>query len=126
MSQLLRRGTLRLLGVSIMGAGAGCSSVSLLGRDSEPEPGALVVKNKHSLPHVVSVSVTAAEPVANENMSREALQIRESGLKTQIPVEPDETKTYMDFLSGSEMYTVKMWQVLGKQGFPQTPVMMIM
>lgn len=115
-----RRGTLRLLGVSVVGAGAGCTSVPFLssGSEDEHEPGALVVTNQHSLAHVVGVSVTAPESVENENASGETLQVIEMGLDGQIPVEADETKVYPDFLSGSVLYTVKMWLGTSESNVP--------
>lgn len=88
-------------------------SVPFLGgnENSEHEPGALVVRNQHSLAHVVnlSVSVTETGSVENKNVSGDALFIIENGLEGQIPVDAGETKVYPDFLSGSVMYTVEMW-----------------
>lgn len=111
MNDLSRRSALRLFGVSVAGVGAGCASVPILNdnQESEYEPGALVVINKHSLAHVVGISVNGPEPTENQNVSGEALRIIETGLEGQIPVDAGETKVYPDFLSGSIMYAVKMW-----------------
>lgn len=73
-----------------------------------------MIKNKHSLSHVVNVSVTAVKPPANETMSREARLVQDSGLESQIHIEPDEEKIYPEFLSGDEFYTVKIWTGAGK------------
>lgn len=106
-----RRGTLRVLRVSIGGVGVGCTSLPFLSSEQgdEHEPGALVVTNRHSLAHVVGVSITAPESVADENASGEALQVIEIGLDGQTPVKTDETRVYSGFLPGSVLYTVKMW-----------------
>lgn len=111
MNHVSRRSVLRLLGVSIASVGAGCTSMPFFSteRGDEHEPGALVVTNQHSLAHVVGVSITSPESVEDENASGGALQVIEMGLDGQIPAEADETKVYPDFLSGSVLYTVKMW-----------------
>lgn len=74
--------------------------------------------NQHSLAHLVSVSVTGPtsipKSIKSENMSRKTLRVIETGLKSQISVESGQTKVFPDFLSGSVMYTVKMW--LGTAG----------
>lgn len=115
MSRLSRRGVLRLLGGSGAGISAGCASVPFFGDEtSEYDPGTLVVKNQHSLAHVVSVSVTDPESVVTENVRRDVIMVLDTGLEGQIPVDAGETKRYPDFLSGAVMYTVKMW--LGATG----------
>jgi hypothetical protein len=124
MSQLSRRAVLRLLGVSGIGMSAGCVSASFLGNeDGKHKPGALVVKNQHSLPHVVNVSVTGPNSIPksidSENITGEALQVIETGLKSQIPIDANDTKVHPDFLSGSVVYTVKIW--LGTTGAKTPP-----
>jgi hypothetical protein len=111
MDQLSRRGVLRSLGVAGVGISAGCASVPFLGdtKNNEHAPGALVVSNRHSLAHVVGVSVSVPESVESDTVNRDVLLIMENGLEGQIPVDAGETKVYPDFLSGSVMYTVKMW-----------------
>jgi hypothetical protein len=108
MSQLSRRDLLQLLGASGIGISSGCTSLPL-SSDNERDPGTLVVSNKHSLSHVVKISVDVPKPVKTKNVSRETLQVIKNGLEGQITIDAGKTKVYPDFLSGSIMYTVNMW-----------------
>lgn len=129
MERLSRRAVLRLFGVSGIGMSAGCASMTSGGNDGnsefgDHEPGALVVRNMHSLPHVVYVSVTgpeSLESVESKNITREIRSIiAGGGLEAQIPIGAGETKVYSDFLSGSIPYRITAW--LGDPEEDETPL----
>jgi hypothetical protein len=114
MDQLSRRAVLRLFGLSSLGMSAGCASLPYVGnKESKRTSGTLVVTNHHSLAHLVNVSVTGPtsmpKSIKSENISRKLRRVIETGLKSQISVDAGQTKVFPDFLSGSVMYTVKMW-----------------
>lgn len=84
---------------SLTGTGilAGCTAPNSTTDTDMLDPGTLLVENRHSLPHTIRLTVSDGPD--------EAWAVQ-NALRTTVYLEPDEKKTYSDYLSREGRYTI--------------------